>query len=158
MKVSDVLQSKNRSPFTVHPDTLLSQCVIHMADEDLGSLVVMDGPTVAGLLTFREVIQVLARRQKELRNGPTPPVAELKVRDVMNPTPLCTSPEVELHDLRALMIREHQRYLPVLDQGVLIGVLSFHDVARRVFEEQEFENRMLKNYISDWPGDHAAQA
>lgn len=158
MKVRDILQSKNRTPFTVARDTLLSQCVIHMADEDLGSLVVMEGATVAGLLTFREVIQVLAKRQKELRSGPTPPVAELRVCEVMNPTPLCTTPDVELHELRALMISQHQRYLPVLDQGVLIGVLSFHDVARRVFEEQEFENRMLKTYISDWPGDVAAQA
>lgn len=151
MKVRDILQSKSRAPFTVQLETPLSQCVISMADEDLGSLVVMDGPKVAGLLTFREVIQVLARRQKELRNGPTPPVAELSVRDVMNPSPLCTTPDVELHELRELMIRQHQRYLPVLDDGVLIGVLSFHDVARRVFEEQGFENRMLKSYVGDWP-------
>lgn len=151
MKVSDILRSRTRAPFTVHPETPLSQCVISMADEDLGSLVVMDGDRLAGLLTFREVIQVLAQRQKELRKGPTPPVAELRVRDVMNPTPLCTTPDVELHDLRALMIRQHQRYLPVLEDGALIGVLSFHDVARSVFEEQAFENRMLKSYIGDWP-------
>jgi CBS domain-containing protein len=158
VKVSDILQSKNRPPATVPYDTLLSDCVISMADEDLGSLVVMDGAQVAGLLTFREVIQVLAQRQKELRSGPTPPVAELRVCDMMNPSPLCTTPDVELHDLRALMIGQRQRYLPVLDQGMLIGVLSFHDVARRVFEEQEFENRMLKTYISDWPIDSAAHA
>jgi CBS domain-containing protein len=158
MKVSDVLQSKNRVPFTVPAGTLLSDCVICMADEDLGSLVVMEGPKVVGLLTFREVIQVLAQRQKELRSGPTPPVAELKVCQVMIPTPLCTTPDVELHELRALMIGQHQRYLPVLEHGVLIGVLSFHDVARRVYEEQEFENRMLKTYISDWPVDSAAHA
>jgi len=153
MRVSDILRSKVRIPLTVHPDTLLSQCVITMADEDLGSLVVMDGRTVVGLLTFREVILVLAQRQKELRCGPTPPVAELKVREVMNSTPICTAPDVELHDLRALMISKHQRYIPVLDKGDLIGVLSFHDVARTVFAEQEQENRMLKSYIGDWPLD-----
>lgn len=151
MRVSDILRSKDRIPLTVHPDTLLSQCVITMADEDLGSLVVMDGRKVVGLLTFREVIFVLAQRQKELRCGPTPPVAELKVREVMNSTPICTAPDVELHDLRALMISKHQRYIPVLDSGELIGVLSFHDVARSVFAEQELENRMLKSYIGDWP-------
>lgn len=85
-------------------------------------------------------------------------MADLKVCDVMNPTPLCTTPDVELHELRALMIRQHQRYLPVLDQGVLMGVLSFHDVARTVFEEQAFENRLLKSYIGDWPGGDAADA
>jgi CBS domain-containing protein len=151
MKVREILKLKSRAPFTVHLETPLSECVISMADEDLGSLVVMDGTKVAGLLTFREVIQVLAQRQKELRNGPTPPVAELRVREVMNPNPLCTTPDVELQELRELMIRHHQRYLPVLDEGALIGVLSFHDVARSVFEEQGFENRMLKSYVGDWP-------
>jgi CBS domain-containing protein len=149
MKVSDVLKSNTRAPFTVRPETLLSDCVISMAEEDLGSIVVMDGECIAGLLTFREVIQVLAQRQKELCLGPTPPVAELQVREVMTKDPVCTAPEMDLHELRRTMIHQRQRYLPVLDQGRLIGVLSFHDVARRVFEEQEFENRMLKDYISD---------
>ncbi len=151
MKVRDILRSKERIPSTVNAETLLSQCVITMADEDLGSLVVMDGSTVVGLLTFREVIFVLAQRQKELRCGPTPPVAELKVRDVMNSTPIFTAPDVELDELRALMISHHQRYIPVLDKSELIGVLSFHDVARAVFAEKDQENRMLKNYIGDWP-------
>ncbi len=151
MKVIDILKSKERSPLTVTSDTLLSQCVITMADEDVGSLVVSDDNTVVGLLTFREVILVLAQRQKELRSGPTPPVAELKVRDVMNATPICTTPDVELNDLRGLMINHHQRYIPVLDKQDLIGVLSFHDVARSVFAEQENENKLLKHYIGDWP-------
>ena len=151
MKVSDILRSKDRVALTVDPDTLLSQCVITMGDEDLGSLVVIDGRTVVGLLTFREVILVLAQRQKELRCGPTPPVAELKVREVMNSTPICTTPDVELNDLRALMISHHQRYIPVLEKSELVGVLSFHDVARAVFAEQDQENKMLKHYIGDWP-------
>jgi CBS domain-containing protein len=151
MKVIDILKSKKRMPLTVDANTLLSQCVITMADEDVGSLVVMDDNSLAGLLTFREVILILAQRQKELRCGPTPPVAELQVRDVMNATPICTAPDVELNDLRGLMIDHHQRYIPVLDKSELIGVLSFHDVARSVFAEQESENKMLKHYIGDWP-------
>lgn len=151
MKVIDILNAKRRSPLTVGSNTLLSQCVITMADEDVGSLVVMDDDSLVGLLTFREVILVLAQRQKELRCGPTPPVAELQVRDVMNTSPICTTPNVELNDLRGLMIDHHQRYIPVLDKSELIGVLSFHDVARSVFAEQESENKMLKHYIGDWP-------
>jgi CBS domain-containing protein len=45
------------------------------------------------------------------------------------------------------------RYLPVMDGGTLMGVISFHDVARAVLEEQSFENRMLKAYIRDWPAE-----
>jgi CBS domain-containing protein len=130
LKVSNILQSKDRKPLTVPPDTLLSHCVVTMADQDLGSLV------------------VLAQREKVLRCGPTPPVAELKVREVMNSAPICTTADVELRDLPGLMLRKHQRYILVPEKGELIGVLSFHDVPRTVFAEQEQENRMLKSYIA----------
>ena len=151
MKVSDILQTKGGKLFTVTPDTLLSDCVIQMADDDIGSLVVLEADRVVGILTFREVIRILARRQKELRRGPTPPVAELKVSEVMETKPICTSPEVALTDLRGLLIEHHQRYVPVVDHGQLVGVVSFHDVAKSVYEEKNFENTMLKAYIADWP-------
>jgi CBS domain-containing protein len=58
---------------------------------------------------------------------------------------------MEVDDLRRLMIEKHSRYLPVMDGTVLMGVISFLDVAKAVLEEQSFENRMLKNYIRNWP-------
>jgi CBS domain-containing protein len=58
---------------------------------------------------------------------------------------------MEMDDLRRLMIEKHQRYLPVMESGTLMGVVSFHDVAKAVLEEQSFENKMLKAYIRDWP-------
>jgi len=59
--------------------------------------------------------------------------------------------DMEMDELRRLMVAHHQRYLPVMDEGTLLGVVSFHDVAKGVLEEQSFENRMLKNYIRNWP-------
>ena len=55
------------------------------------------------------------------------------------------------HQLRRLMVSEHMRYLPVMEGAVLMGVVSFHDVAKAVLEMQSFENKMLKAYIRDWP-------
>ncbi|MCA3177652.1 MAG: CBS domain-containing protein [Burkholderiaceae bacterium] len=153
MEVSEILKVKGTTLFTVGPDSTLSDAVIVMADHDIGSLVVMDRGRLAGMLTFREVIRVLAKRQKEHRTGPTPPVAELIVRDVMNPSPTIAAPAMDVNDLRRLMLENHQRYLPVMDGEVLLGVISFHDVAKAVLEEQSFENRMLKAYIRDWPAE-----
>jgi len=65
--------------------------------------------------------------------------------------PQCARSDMEMDDLRRLMVDRHQRYLPVMDDGTLMGVVSFHDVAKAVLEEQSFENRMLKAYIRDWP-------
>ena len=125
----------------------MSDCVVTMADHDVGSLVVMDKGKVVGIVTFREVIRILAKRQKEQRTGPTPPVADIVVRDIMNSEPITATMDMEVDALRKLMLETHQRYLPVLEKDTLAGVISFHDVAKAVLEEQGFENRMLKDYI-----------
>jgi len=153
MQVSEILKVKGSTLFTVTPDTMLSESVVAMAEHDIGSLVVMERGRLVGMLTFREVLRVLARRQLEHRSGPTPPVAEIVVREVMNPEPIIARPEMDVNDLRRSMIETHQRYLPVMDGDTLLGVVSFHDVARAVLEQQSFENRMLKAYIRDWPSE-----
>lgn len=153
MKVSEILKVKGTTLFTIAPQMMLSEAVVVMAEQDIGSLVVMDKGKLAGMLTFREVIRILAKRQVELRTGPTPPVAELLVGEVMNLTPIIVDPELDVNELRRIMLETHQRYLPVLDGNTLMGVISFHDVAKAVLEEQGFENRMLKAYIRDWPAE-----
>lgn len=153
MKVSEILKVKGSTLYTVAPDAMLSECVITMADLDIGSLMVMDRGRLIGIITFREVIRVLAKRQKEHRVGPTPPVAELNLEQVMNREPIIVTPDTEVNELRRIMLETRQRYFPVIDGHVLLGVLSFHDVARAVLEEQSFENRMLKAYIRDWPAE-----
>ena len=153
MQVSEVLRVKGSTLFTVNPEMMLSDCVITMADHDIGSLVVMDRGRLAGMLTFREILRVLARRHLEHRSGPTGPIAETVVRDVMNADPFVVSPNMDLNELRRVMLETRQRYLPVMDDAVLLGVISFQVVARAVLEEQSFENRMLKAYIRDWPAE-----
>jgi CBS domain-containing protein len=50
-------------------------------------------------------------------------------------------------ELRRIMLERHARYVPVMEGSTLLGVVSFHDVAKAVYEEQIFENQMLKSYI-----------
>jgi CBS domain-containing protein len=71
----------------------------------------------------------------------------------MNPQPTVIGPSAQVNELRSTMLETHQRYLPVLDGDTVLGVVSFHDVARAVLEEQGFENRLLKAYIRDWPAE-----
>jgi len=151
MQVKEVLRIKGSTLFTATPETPLSEGVMTMADNDIGSLVVMKNGKLVGMLTFREVIAVLAKRQKERRVGPTPPFAEIKVSEAMHDEPFVTHPEMDLDELRSQMIEQHARYVPVMEGETLLGVISFHDVARAVLEEKNFENRMLKGYIKNWP-------
>jgi len=151
MQVKEVLRIKGSTLFTATPDTPLSEGVMTMAENDIGSLMVMDHGKLVGVLSFREVISVLAMRQKERRAGPTPPIAEIRVGEAMQRDPFVTHQEMDLDELRSLMIEKHARYVPVMDGETVLGVISFHDVARAVLEEKNFENRMLKGYIKNWP-------
>jgi len=151
MHVRDILRVKGRALYAVAPETLLSECVTTMADLDIGSLVVMEQGRLAGMLSFREVIRVLAKRQREHRVGPTPTMAEIRAREVMEPNPRVATPDMDVNALRLMMLEHHDRYVPVIDGPLLLGVISFYDVARAVLDSQSFENRMLKAYMKDWP-------
>ncbi len=151
MKVSKILEVKGKTLYTMSPDQSLAAAVLVMAEHDIGSIVVMDDGKLAGMLTFREVIRILAKRQAENRVGPTPPVSSFTIAEVMNPKPTVVTPDMDVDMLRKLMVDSHERYLPVMEGAVLMGVVSFHDVAKAVLEMQSFENKMLKAYIRDWP-------
>ena len=75
----------------------------------------------------------------------------MKVADLMQRNPVTATPEMEVNDLRRAMLETSARYLPVMDGAKLLGVISFRDVAKAVLEEQDFENKMLKGYIKNWP-------
>lgn len=151
MKVSKILEVKGKTLYTMSPDQSLAAAVLVMAEHDIGSIVVMADGKLAGMLTFREVIRILAKRQAENRVGPTPPVSAFTIAEVMNPKPTVVTPDMDVDMLRKLMVDSHERYLPVMEGAVLMGVVSFHDVAKAVLEMQSFENKMLKAYIRDWP-------
>ncbi|QET02077.1 MULTISPECIES: CBS domain-containing protein [Cupriavidus] len=143
MKVSDILQIKGNTLYTVNPDTSLLEAVNTMAEHDIGSVVIMEYGELVGMLTFREIIETLAKN-----NGT---VGTHSLRKIMDDAPLTCTPETDVNEVRRMMLERHTRYLPVLDNRTLMGVISFYDVAKAVVEEQSFENRMLKAYIRDWP-------
>ena len=143
MQVSDILRVKGNTLYTAQPDQSLMDAVSFMAEKDLGSLVVMDKGQVTGMLSFREVIQ------KIVGNGGQ--VGSSTVGDAMDKQPLTCTPTTAIDEVRRMMLGHHARYLPVLDGTVLMGVISFYDVAKAVVDAQNFENKMLKAYIRDWP-------
>ncbi|WP_374481821.1 CBS domain-containing protein [Zoogloea sp.] len=145
MLVSEILAIKGKVLFTIAPNKALSEAVAIMTEQDVGSLVVFDKGRMAGLLTFREVLLGTQKAGAAWQ--------ELPVADAMLTTPVVAAPNMEMDELRRQMVEHHQRYLPVMDDAVLLGVVSFHDVAKAVLEEQSFENRMLKNYIRNWPAE-----
>jgi CBS domain-containing protein len=150
MKVSDILRVKGSALYTASPDQPLAEAIAVMNDNDIGSLVVMEHGDLVGMLTFREVIQAVVKNAGSI-NGP-------RVRSVMDDCPLTCTTATEIDEVRRMMLERHARYMPVMNQRTLMGVISFYDVAKAVVESQDFENRMLKAYIRDWPVEEGAAA
>jgi CBS domain-containing protein len=143
MKVDDILRVKGNTLYAVAPDQALAVAVKTMAELDIGSLVVIEHGDLVGMLTFREVILAV------VANGGS--VGTASVRSVMDDAPMSCTPETEIDEVRRMMLQHHARYMPVLDHMTLMGVISFYDVAKAVVDSQDFENRLLKAYIRDWP-------
>ena len=143
MQLREILRIKGSLLVTIAPDGMVSEGVSLMSEKDIGSLVVMSEGNLVGMLTFREVLRALHRTKGSIQG--------LRVDAIMVKNPRTIAPNVEVDELRSVMLQHHIRYMPVVENDKLIGVLSFHDVARAVLEEQVFENRMLKGYIKDSP-------
>lgn len=143
MQVREILRVKGNRLLSVDPAGRATDAVATMAKENLGSLVVLEQDRMVGMLTFHELLRAIASRGGTLN--------DVKVADIMVKNPVTATPDMEVNDLRRTMIASGARYLPVLHDGRLIGVISFRDVAKAVLEEQDFENKMLKGYIKNWP-------
>lgn len=147
MQVKEILAIKGKVLYTIAPERPLVEAIAVMTEQDVGSLVCFAQGQMAGMLTFREVLNAVHAHATQWR--------DVSVAEVMVAKPFCASPDMDMDELRRLMVEHHQRYLPVMEGGLLMGVVSFHDVAKAVLEEQSFENKMLKAYIRNWPEEKA---
>ena len=145
MIIRDILGLKGGTIFSIPPEGLLSDAVKTMVSNDIGSLVVMKDGAMVGMLTFREVLSELNVRGGNL--------GDAQVGAVMVKEPITGNPTDSVDHLREIMLSNHIRYLPVAEGERLLGVISLHDVAKAVIKQTNFENRLLKRYIKNWPED-----
>ncbi len=143
MQVKEILRVKGSRLVSIEPSGRAADAVKTMAAENLGSLVVMEQGRMVGVLTFHELLRAIASGGGAL--------GDVRVSQIMQRDPVTAAPDMEVNDLRRTMLESGARYLPVVQDGRLLGVISFRDVAKAVLEEQDFENKMLKGYIKNWP-------
>lgn len=142
MKVQDILKVKGNTLYTTSPNTALAEAVQTMAHFDIGSLVVIEYGEVVGILTFREILEFFAQQVC---------LPDVQVRSVMNDHPITCTPATDAKEVERIMLEKHARYIPVVDNKILMGVISFYDMSKAILENKHFENNLLKAYIRDWP-------
>jgi CBS domain-containing protein len=146
LSVQEILDNKARgggSLFSVMASTPVSEAVAMMVNQHIGSVVVMEAGRMVGLITLRQVVNALHRL------GGT--VLTSSASEVMNRDPVVAEPGMSADELRQAMAQTKVTHVPVVSGAQVLGILSFHDVARAELSQTAFENTLLKKYIKNWP-------
>lgn len=137
--VQQLLSAKGDQVYAISPDAKVIDALKLMADRNVGALVVLDGPKLAGIFSERDYARKVALHGKSSADVP---LREVMTRDVITVPPSCS-----VEECMALVTSRRIRHLPVVDGERLIGVISIGDLVKEVIAEQEQTIRQLESYI-----------
>lgn len=140
--VQHLLELKAPGVVTISPRASVFEALTRMAEKDIGAVVVADTDdgAVVGILSERDYARKVILHHKASRDIP--------VSEIMTSPVVCVAPDQTLDECMALMTDKRIRHLPVLEDGVLIGVLSIGDLVKAMFSEQDYTIRQLEGYIA----------
>ena len=138
--VNDILKSKGNDIWAVKPDNTVYDSLQLMADKGIGSLLVMDGDKLVGIVTERDYARKVALEGRSSRDA--------LVKEIMSTRVLCVNPQRTVEDCMALMTDKRARHLPVVDHKNVIGMISIGDLVKAVIAEQKFVIDQLHDYIT----------
>ena len=139
MTVKNLLEQKGQNVWTISPDATVFDALAIMAEKDIGSLVVMDGEKLIGIVTERHYSRNVILKGKR---SPT-----TLVRDIMDRNVVHVRPEQTVELCMALMTEKRVRHLPVLEGNDVIGIVSIGDLLKSIISKQKFVIDELEHYI-----------
>ncbi|MBX6379056.1 MAG: CBS domain-containing protein [Thermoflavifilum aggregans] len=139
INVANILSRKDRRLISVTPDTPVLEALRIMADENVGSVLVMENNTYKGLLTERDYARKVILKGKSSADTP---VSEIMSTDLPH-----ISPEDSIEHCMELMSSRNIRYLPVFRNNDLVGIISINDVIKAIITHQEQTIQQLTSYI-----------
>ena len=138
--VKDILKAKGTEIWSVQSSDTVLDSLRLMADKRIGSLLVMDGEKLMGIVTERDYARKVILEGKSSK--------DTSVSDVMTRKVLCVSPERTVDECMALMTDKRARHLPVVDHKRVVGVVSIGDLVKTLINEQQILIDQLQHYIS----------
>jgi CBS domain-containing protein len=144
MKIVEVLNAKpqsevERGVVTITPDAGVRELLAKLAEHNVGALIVSsDGETVDGIVSERDVVRHLHHDGTVVNNT---------VGAIMTEVVETTTPDSTLDELMEVMTRRRIRHVPVVKDGVLVGIVSIGDVVKHKMSQLEFERDQLDSYL-----------
>jgi len=139
MTVRHLLSQKGEKVWTISPNAKVLDAVAKMADKDVGSLVVMEGEKLVGIITERHYSRDVVLKG---RTSPSTLVGEIMETNVIHVTS-----EQSVEQCMALMTDKRVRHLPVVEGTKLIGIISIGDLLKHIISKREFDIDQLEHYI-----------
>jgi CBS domain-containing protein len=137
--VRHLLNQNARTVCSIHPDATVFDAISKMAENNIGSLVVMDGDKLVGIITERHYARNVVLKGKAS--------STTSVRDIMERRVICARPEQTVEECMALMSDKRVRHLPVLEEKKVIGIVSIGDLVKSIIGNQKFIIEQLEHYI-----------
>ncbi|MEM7314841.1 MAG: CBS domain-containing protein [Planctomycetota bacterium] len=139
MKAYELLQTKGTAVHSTSPDANLQQVVQLLVNHNCGSLLVMNGEKVLGIITERDILRTC--------DGESRSLSDIKVRERMSSRLVTAAPQNSLTDLMGMFTSNRIRHLPIMEEGRLAGIVSIGDVVKAQYKSLSLENEYLKSYI-----------
>ena len=138
--VGQVLRTKGHGFYAIAPDATAYSALELMADKNVGALMVTENGKLVGVFSERDYARKVILKGKASKNT--------TVREIMTGSPISVKPVVTLRECMVLMTHKRIRHLPVLDNEVILGVISIGDVVNAIISEQESVIEELQEYIA----------
>lgn len=139
MKIREILRRKGTDVVTVGPDVTVLDAMRRLVDHNIGSVVVVDGGKVRGILTERDILRLGAADPAHL--------VTTRVDGVMTADLVVAGPDDDMDYCRHTMTQQRIRHLPVMEGNDLLGIVSIGDIVKASRRDALSENRHLKQYI-----------
>ena len=143
MRIADILKDKGAEVTTVSPDSPVSEAISVLASRRIGAIPVSeDGRTLLGIVSERDVVRALAQQGAD-------GFGSMQVSELMTTNVYTCSPDSTLSGAMTLMDVRRIRHVPVVENDVLVGILSIRDLVNARLKEAEIERQQMADYIAN---------
>lgn len=137
--VRQLLHTKGSNIFSISPSASVYEALRKMADNDIGSLVVVEKGKLAGLFTERDYARKIALKGRSSMDTP--------VADLLDHETVYVTPDDTVEQCMALMTTRRTRHLPVLENDEVVGIVSIGDVVKQMIAEKDSMIEQLQRYV-----------
>jgi len=140
MTVRQILRNKPSGFISVAPEARITSVIAILAERGIGAVLVLDAGRLVGIVSERDIVRSLAKHAQE--------TLDMTAATLMTPNPTTGTPETTVAEAMEVMTNGHFRHLPIMENGILTGLVSIGDVVKARIDQSQFEVDSLRTYVT----------